>query len=94
MSEPQCFTATLTAEPDCYGIGDGCLIDAYALAEFNGDCNRVAKGLPLQQLTPDLFADTKAATDWIDSFVGQTVTVTDCDKVFAEDGTYLGVYYI
>lgn len=89
MSEPHRFTATLTAEPDCYGIGDGCLIDVYALAEFNGDCKHVAKGLPL---APTLFAEDKAA--WIDSFIDQTVTIIDYTKVFAEDGTYLGVYYI
>lgn len=86
------FTTILTADEDCYGIGIGCLINKFAIAEFNSDCEKAVNGSKLATLST-MFQDDTAVAEWLDSFVGQPVTVIDHDRVYASDGTYLGVFY-
>ena len=86
------FTELLTLEPDCYGIGDGCLVDTFALLEFEKDAvNYVNGGDPLPLYNP---LHEEKVEKWLAKYVGTPVTVVDHNKVFAQDGTYLGIYYI
>jgi hypothetical protein len=70
----------LTLEPDCWGLGDGCLVDDFKIEGPEGDL------VPLE--------DEDKIDDILRPYIYLECMIMQDGNVYAPDGKYLGTHYI